>query len=83
MTQTLANRMTTNPNQPFAVCSPLSVRHEDLNKQTMIEVSGGLIYLLPVAIAVVACIYPQQTVEATDWCRDRVSEGIDWVTDQF
>ena len=78
MAQTLANRMTTNPNQPFAVCSPLSIRHEDLNRQTMTEVSGGN-PAGPILGGIIAVVLtnPQQVVDAVDWYVDRISEGID------
>ena len=83
MVQTLANRMTTNPNQPFAVCSPLSVRYEDLNRQTMTEVSGGGHPALPIffeilgGVTAVVLTHPQQVSKAADWYVDRISEGID------
>ena len=84
MVQTLANRMTTNPNQPFVACSALSIKHEDLNRQTMTEVSGGGFLLgVVVGVTVVALTNPQQIVDAADWYVDRISEGIDWVADQF
>ena len=84
MTQTLANRMTTNPNQPFVACSALSVRPECLNRQSMTEISGGI---HPVVVQVlggvtgVALTNPQQIVDAVDWYGDRISEGIDWVAE--
>ena len=78
MTQTLANRMTTNSSQPFAVCSPLSIRHEDLNRQTMTEASGGhpILYEILGGVTAVILTNPQQVVDAVDWYGDRVSEGI-------
>ncbi|MYB57861.1 MAG: class IIb bacteriocin, lactobin A/cerein 7B family [Gemmatimonadetes bacterium] len=90
MTQTLVNRMTTNPSQAFAACPALSINHEDLDRQTMTEVSGGVPPIV-VAIAVgaaagaiggvvaVVVTNPQQAVEAADWYGDRVSEGYDAV----
>ena len=88
MTQTLANRMTTNSGQAFVACSGLSIRPEDLNKQTMVEISGELgalgIAILGGAIGgtiTVIATNPQQAVEAADWWIDRASEGCDVVGD--
>ena len=88
MTQTLANRMTTNSGQAFVACSGLSIRPEDLNKQTMVEISGEL---GPVGLAIlggaiggtitVIATNPQQAVEAADWWGDRASEACDVVGD--
>ena len=82
MTQTLANRMTTNPNQPFVACSALPIQHKDLNRQTMTEASGGAFWVgVAVGVTVVALTNPQQIVDAVDWYGDRISEGIDWVAE--
>lgn len=82
MTQTLVNRMTTNPSQAFAACPALSINHEDLDRQTMTEVSGGSIVVavcvgVAVGVAVVVLTNPQQAVDAADWYGDRVSEGYE------
>ena len=85
MTQTLVNRMTTNPSPAFAACPVLSINHEDLDRQTMTEVSGGtpvhVAILIGVAagVTVVALTNPQQAVDAVDWYGDRVSEGYEAV----
>ena len=88
MTQTLANRMTTNPSQAFAACPALSINHGDLDRQTMTEVSGGIPPIIA-AIAVgaaagaiggvvaVVVTNPQQAVDAVDWYGDRISEGYE------
>ena len=41
MTQTLANRMTTNPQQPFTNCASLPIRQEGLTTNDLCEFQGG------------------------------------------
>ncbi len=85
MSQMLAKRMTTNPSQAFAACPALSINHEDLDRQTMTEVSGGtpvhaaILIGVAVGVAVVVLTNPQQVADAADWYGDRVSEGYEAV----
>ncbi len=71
------NRVTTNPSQVFAACSDLAIRQEDMNKQSMTEISGGNPFLLGIigGIVVVAATNPQGVVDAIDWYGDRASEA--------
>ena len=48
MTQTLAHRITTAPDQEFVACNPLQPQEEMLASDRMAEVHGGV--LLPVLI---------------------------------
>ena len=41
MTQTLANRMTTAPDQVFVACNPLQAREEELATSDLYELQGG------------------------------------------
>ncbi|MCY3682471.1 MAG: hypothetical protein OXH16_13810 [Gemmatimonadetes bacterium] len=83
MTQTLVNRMTTNPSPAFAACPALSINHEDLDRQAMTEVSGGtpvhvaIAVGVAVGVAVVVLTNPQQAADAADWYGDRISEGYE------
>ena len=81
MTQTLTNRMTTNPGQAFVACSTLSIRPEDLNTQSMTEIEGGnpVLIGIGVGVAVVLLTNPQQVVDAVGWYVDRASEAIDCI----
>ena len=48
MTQTLANRMMTAPDQVFVACNPLQAREEMLEGNQMAETHGGIPPLLPI-----------------------------------
>lgn len=49
MTQTLANRMTTDTDQVFVACNPLQLQEEMLESNQMAETHGGVIPLLVAA----------------------------------
>ena len=46
MTQTLANRMTTDTDQVFVACNPLQPQEEMLESNQMAETHGGVIPLI-------------------------------------
>ncbi len=57
MTQTLANRVTTDPNQVFVACNPLQPQEEMLALDQMAETRGGItIPPIPPPVAAVAAV---------------------------
>ena len=54
MTQTLANRMTTDTDQVFVACNPLQPQEEMLESNQMAETHGGIIPLFVLATPYVA-----------------------------
>ena len=54
MTQTLANRMTTDTDQVFVACNPLQPQEEMLESNQMAETHGGIIPLLIVGAKIAA-----------------------------
>ena len=56
MTQTLANRMTTDTDQVFVACNPLLPQEEMLEDNQMAETHGGVVPLLILAAPYVAGI---------------------------
>lgn len=78
MTQTLVNRMTTNPDRAFATCSTLSVRPEVLDKQTLAEISGGNSITTGILIGIaIGSIISKGASYVVDWYEDVVSEICD------
>ena len=56
MTQTLANRMTTTPDQVFVACNPLQPQEEMLPIDQMAEAHGGVLPFIPPAIAAIVAV---------------------------
>ena len=72
MTQTLTNRMTTNPNQVFVACNSLQPREEMLEGKQMAETHGGtaipwgpIVYGVLIAIDILYDMPEEETDEVT------------------
>ena len=73
MTQTLANRMTTAPDQVFVACNPLQAREEELATSDLYELQGGGAWIEVVKWVIVTLA----SFEAGDsiWPNERCDRG--------
>ena len=61
MTQTLANRMTTDTDQVFVACNPLQPQEEMLESSLMAETYGGAVVIIPALVAAAKAVAPIAT----------------------
>ena len=83
MTQTLANRMTTVPDQLDVNCVRLTVQETELEYMDDITGTLGITGTILAGILVYAITHPQEVEEAIDCVGDWVSEEIDKAIDYF
>lgn len=86
MNHVLSNPIATDAGQMLSAFSTLPILQEDLARESVAEISGGLapfVLGVLVGITVSAITNPTGTAEAAQWYWDRANDAVDYVAGGF